>query len=145
MNKAAVRGTPLLLVTAAVALLQTGCGGGDKATLTTFAVGYYGHDRGLGITRDGRAQESVNSGCCYRVIDLRFRLSQPRGTPRNATVTATVTWVRLRERGMWPKTIPVPHVGDRRTLRFRNGVLTESLTGTTYCAPSRGGDGKCGA
>ena len=136
---------PRLLLVTAVALLQLGCGSGDKATLATFAVSYYGHDRGLAITRDGRAQESVNSGCCYRVIDLRFRLSQPRGTSRSATVTATVTWVHLRERGMWPKSIAVPHVGDRRTLRFRNGVLTESLTGTTYCAPSRGGDGKCGA
>jgi hypothetical protein len=72
-----------LLVTAAAVLMQVGCSGGDKATLATFAVRYYGHDRGLAITRDGRAQESVNSGCCYRVIDLRFQLSQPRGTPRN--------------------------------------------------------------
>jgi len=137
--------TAILLGTAAVSLLQTGCGAGDKATLATFAVGYYGHDRGLSITRDGSAQESINSGCCYRVIDLRFRLSQPRGTSRNATVTATATWVRLRRRNGWPKGIPVPRVGEKRTLRFRNGVLTESLTGTTYCAPSRGGDGKCGA
>jgi hypothetical protein len=133
-----------LLVTAAAVLLQLGCRGGDKATLATFSVRYYGHDRGLAITRDGRARESVNSGCCYRVIDLRFQLSQPRGTPRNASVTATVTSVRFVKRSMWPNEIPVPHMGERRTLRFRNGVLTESLTGTTYCAPSRGGDGKCG-
>lgn len=137
--------TGILLVAAAVLLLLARCGGSDKATLATFAVSYYGHDRGLGITRDGRAQESVNSGCCFRVIDLRFRLSQPHGTPRNAAAVATVTGVRLRKRSMWPKSIPIPRVGERRTLRFRNGVLTESLTGTTYCAPSRGGDGKCGA
>jgi len=137
--------TPVLPVTAAAALLPSGCSGGDKATLATFAVGYYGHDRGLGIIRDGRAKESVNSGCCYRVIDLRFQLSEPRGTSRNASVTATVTSVRFVKRSMWPKEIPVPRVGERRMLRFRNGVLTESLTGTTYCAPSRGGDGKCGA
>jgi hypothetical protein len=138
--------TPILLAIAVVALLQTGCGGGDEATLATFAAPYYGHDRGLGITKDGRAHEVVNSGCCFLVIELRFRLSQPRGTSRNATARATVTWVRLGKRqSMWPKALPVPRIGNTRTLRLRNGVLTESLTGTTYCDPSRGGDGKCGA
>jgi hypothetical protein len=134
--------TPTLVVTAVAVLLQMGCGGGNRTTYAMFAGYYYGHDRGLKITRDGRGRESINSGCCHQVIELRFRLSQPRGTQRRATVIATVTRVRLRERSMWPKGIPVPQVGDKRTLRLRNGVITESLTGTNYCDPSRGGDGK---
>lgn len=137
----------MLPIAAVVLLLQTGCVEGHGATLETFAERYYGHDRGLGITRDGRAHEVVNSGCCHLVIELRFRLSQPRGTSRDATARAIVTWVRLGEKqqSMWPKGLPVPRVGDTQTLRLRDGVLSESLTGTTYCDPSHGGDGKCGA
>ncbi|MGZ4256447.1 MAG: hypothetical protein ACXVRE_01630 [Gaiellaceae bacterium] len=136
-----------LTVLAAAVVLLPACRGDNDATLATFAGHYYGHDRALQITRGGSAYEDVNSGCCYLVIELRFRLSHPRGTSRNAAATATVTWVHIgkRLRSMWPTGLPVPRVGDTRTLRFRNGVLTESLTGNNYCDPSRGGDGRCGA
>lgn len=137
--------TLILAVTAVLVPLQMGCGGGNRATLATFAGSYYGHNRGLTITRDGRARESITSGCCHLVIDLRFRLSQPRGTSRSAAATATVTWVRIGKRSMWPKGLPIPRVSETRMFRLRNGVITESLTGTNYCDPSRGGDGKCGA
>jgi hypothetical protein len=63
--------TPL----AAVAVLLSGCRGGNDATLATFAANYYGHDRARQITPGGRAYEDVNSGCCYLVIELRFQLS----------------------------------------------------------------------
>ena len=132
----------------AAGLLLLGCGGGgDKATLLTFAGSYYGHTRGLHIARDGRAREVINDGCCYLVIGLRFRVSRPRGTPRDAAATVTVTRVRLgeRARSMWPKALPIPRVGDSGTLRFRRGIIIDSLTGTKYCDPTRGGDGKCGA
>jgi hypothetical protein len=134
---------PLASVPLAAVLVATACGGGDRGSIATFAGYWYGHDRGLRITRDGRARERVNSGCCLRVIDLELRLSQPRGTRVRGTFAVTVTAVRLHDTAGWPKTLPLPRVGQRRTLSARHGILRETLTGTTYCAPE--GDGNCGA
>ena len=113
-----------------------------KATLVTFAGYWYGHTRGLVITVGGLAQESISDGCCRPVIDLQFGLSHPRGTPRDATALATVTAVRVLDKGALLKAYPAPRVGEVRLLRLKNGVITEPLTGTNYCAPHRN---VCGA
>src|SRR5438046_9305722 len=76
------------------ALLLTGCGGSD-ATLSTFAGTWQGHKRGLVITRAGAARESIYSGCCTFGLAVRFQLSDPKGTARAASATATVTAVRI--------------------------------------------------
>jgi len=110
----------------------------DAATLATFAGYWWGHDRGLRITRDGRASEALNSGCCDRVIDLQFRLSRP----RVARATATVTAVRVRDHSVYSPAHPAPHIDETWTLPLRHGVIEETLTGTNYCAPEVG---KCGA
>jgi len=114
----------------------------DAATLVTFAGYWWGHDRGLRITRDGRASEALNSGCCDRVIDLKFRLSRPRGSTRVAKATATVTAVRVRDHSVYSPAHPAPHIDETWTLPLRHGVIEETLTGTNYCAPEVG---KCGA
>ena len=106
-------------------------------TLATFASPWYGHDRSLSVTRTGRAEELLLDSCCHRVVELRFRISQPRGTPANATATATVTFVHVFDRTFRP-----PRVGATGTLRVRRGMLLEPFTGTNFCRPSRGG---CGA
>lgn len=106
-----------------------------RATLATFAGHWWGHTRGLDITRAGYGSERVSDGCCYRVIDLSFRLSRPRGTPRDAVITLRVTGVRLYNKALYWKNRPLPRIGQRATLRLRNGVLTESVTGTIFCAP----------
>jgi hypothetical protein len=134
-----------LPVAAVVALLSAGCGGGDGATLRTFAGTWQGHTRGLTITRDGHAKESIYSGCCDPVIDIEFRLSRPRGTSQAATAIATVTAVRIHDTSYSRKAHPAPHVGESRTLRLRDGVITERLTGTTYCDGKAGHVWKCGA
>lgn len=104
------------------------------AALRTFAGRWQGHGRGLTITKAGRAAESVYSGCCYLVIALKFELSRPRGTRRAAAATATVTAVRIGDRSWFTKAHPPPHVGESRTIRLRDGVISETLTGINYCA-----------
>jgi hypothetical protein len=132
---------PRSLLAAAVLALFITVGGGQlasahperaelapRATLATFAGMWVGHTRQLFITRAGRAREHIDDGCCIPVMDVYFRLSRPRGTSRAATATATATAVRVLEKG-----VRAPHVGEIGTLRLRTGVITESLTGTTYC------------
>src|SRR3954468_13858898 len=116
-----------------------------KATLRTFAGTWYGHTRSLKITRKGRAKESIGDGCCNPVIDLRLRLSKPRGTRRRASVRARVTWVKVRDKSYFSKKHPAPHVGQRRRMRLRNGVIKETLTGATYCNWKASRKGICGA
>ena len=128
----------------AIVLIVGGCGGhrsmARRATLATFAGYWWGHDKGLSITRDGRAKEEINSGCCFPELDLEFRLSHPRGSPRLGAATATVTAVHIHGHRLYA--VRPARVGQRFTLRLRNGVITEPLTGAIYCAPTVG---KCGA
>lgn len=93
----------------------------------------------------GRATESIYSGCCDPVINVTFRLSRPRGTIRIAAATATTTGVWVRDQNAFTKAWSPPHIGETRTIRLRNGVLTESLTSTNYCDSKAENDGKCGA
>ena len=60
---------------------------GGHVTLETFAGNWGGHDRGLSITRSGRGNEEISSGCCDYVVKLRFHLSNPRGTLDRALAT----------------------------------------------------------
>ncbi|HEV8602837.1 MAG TPA: hypothetical protein VGQ68_05505 [Gaiellaceae bacterium] len=123
-----------------------GCGG-DKATMATFAGGWHGHGRTLKITRSGNAEEWISYGLGNFVIALRFHLSQPKGTPHDATATATVTAVRIGDRSAFTAARPPPRVGESRRIRLRDGVITETLTGANYCGPTAGDwlDAGCGA
>jgi hypothetical protein len=123
-----------------------GCGG-DKATLSTFAGGWHGHARTLEISRTGNAEEWISYGLGNFVIAVRFHLSRPRGAPHDATATATLTAVRLGDRSAFTAARPPPRVGESRTIRLRDGVITETLTGANYCGPTAGDwiDAGCGA
>jgi hypothetical protein len=107
------------------------------ATLGTFARYWTGHTRDLRIGSGGRAIERINGGCCVVDVHYTFRLLRPpRGTVRDASVAFRVTAVRVwRIRGR-------PRVGRRGELRLRRGVITDSLTHATFCAPYVD---KCGA
>ena len=68
-----------------------------------------------------------------RVLALTLQLSKPTGTTANATVSARVTAAKLYNvRTYWQKG-PRPHVGQVATLRLRNGVLAETISGAVYC------------
>jgi hypothetical protein len=112
-----------------------GCGG-DKATLATFTGTWQGHGRTLKITRTGNAEERISLGLGHFVIALRFHLSRPRGTPHDAMATATVTAVRIGDRSAFTAARPPPRVGESRTIRLRDGVIRETLTGANYCSPT---------
>jgi hypothetical protein len=115
----------------------------DAAKLAMFTGYWWGHGRGLTVTRGGRASERLNANCCKVVLDLKLQLSRPRGTARVATVIATVMAVHVRDRSFFQGrgAIPPPHVGESRTLLFRDGRITETVTGTNYCAPAVDGCG----
>lgn len=108
-----------------------------RATLATFARYWWGHTRGLNITKTGHATERISSGCCTIVIDYTFRLMRPRGTVAHGSVTFRVTSVKR-----WGVPETRPRVKQLGELRLRHGVITDSLTRSTFCAPRVG---KCGA
>jgi hypothetical protein len=97
---------------------------------------WWGHTRGLTITDDGRAIESIFSGCCLRVINLHLQVSPPRGTRHNAIAVTKATAVWVPHPIGFSKTHPPPVAGQTGSLRLRDGVITDSLTGATYCAPT---------
>ena len=136
---------PAVLV-GAIAMLALGGCGGDKAKLATFAGGWQAHARSLIITRTGDAQEWLSLGLNDFVVEMRFHLSRPKGTPHDATATATVTAVRIGDRRVFTAVHPAPHVGESFRIRLRNGVITEPLTGAIYCGPGVDWpDAGCGA
>jgi hypothetical protein len=134
-----------LLTAAIVTFALAGCGR-DKATLDTFAGSWQAHARSLKITRTGNGREWFTLGLGRFVFALRFHVSQPRGTPDDATAIATVTAVRIGDRSVFSAARPAPRVGESRTIRIRDGVIT-GLTGNHYCGPTAGNwiDAGCGA
>lgn len=137
--------SPIAALASITPLALAGCGG-DKATMATFAGTWQAHGRTVKITRTGKGKEWVSLGLGHFVIALRFHVSQPSGTPHDATATATVTAVRLGERSALTAAHPPPRVGESRRIRLRDGVIT-GLTGENYCGPAAGDwlDAGCGA
>jgi len=122
-------------VLAATGILALGGYGGAKATLGTFAGGWQAHARSLSITGTGDAHEWFSLGVGDLVVEMRFHLSQPRGTPHAATAAAMVTAVRIGDRSVFTAAHPPPRVGQSFRIRLRQGVITEPLTGANYCGP----------
>lgn len=117
----------------------------NKATLAMFAGVWGGHQRRLTITRSGWAKESIGSGCCDPVVDLRLKLSRPRGDNHVASVTVRVTSVQIHDHSVYDSSYPAPYVGKTGRLRLRYGVITETVTRTNYCNKAAQAKVKCGA
>ncbi|HTN23312.1 MAG TPA: hypothetical protein VL120_04960 [Solirubrobacteraceae bacterium] len=117
----------------------------NTATVATFAGSWFGHTRSLKITRGGIASESIGLGCCDPVVDLRLKLSHPRGTNHVASVAVRVTKVVIRDPSNYSASNPAPRVGQTGRFKLRFGVITETLTGTNYCNQAAGLKGTCGA
>lgn len=111
------------------------------ASLATFAGAWGGHSRGLSIASSGRGREGANSGCCTRLYQTTFQILSVSGTLTRAIAAYRVTWFRRydsRERRL--------HVGDIGKLLLRNGIVTNALTGESFCSdPAWGATGACGA
>jgi hypothetical protein len=116
--------------------------GRAPASNSAFFGYWWGHTRGLEIRRDGRGLEGVSDGCCHQVITLRFRLLRVLGTRARAVAAIKVASADVAEKAMaWLPHGP-PHGGQVGTLVLQGGVLTDELTGVTFCAPTVN---KCGA
>jgi hypothetical protein len=119
---------------AALALLGAvlgGCGGGP--TLSAFSGSWQGHGRGLSISRDGVGRAEVYSGCCDFVLAVRFRLTRPHAAAGGATATETAIAVRIGDRSAFGGPWHPPRVGESATLRLKDGVITDPLSGANYC------------
>jgi hypothetical protein len=127
-----------------IALISSAQAVPRRATLATFTGTWIGHTRGLTISANGTATESVGSGCCDPIIDLRMKISHPRGNVHVASVKAVVTSVQLHDRSAFGGA-SVPRVGQAGRIKLRYGVITDTLTGFTFCNASTGAKGRCGA
>ena len=107
-----------------------------------FSGRWTGHTRVLTVHRDGRATESIYSGCCDPVLNVTLLLSRPRGTPTDASARVRVTGVWIRDKAAFSAQHPAPRVGQIGALRLRRAVIYEPFTNTNYCSR---GVSKCGA
>ncbi|MCA1849656.1 MAG: hypothetical protein LC672_01045 [Acidobacteria bacterium] len=119
--------------------------GDDGVRPAIFGGLWQGHGRTLKITDTGHAREQINSSCCAVALRLEFRISGPRGGADAATALATVTRVQVVDGHWFTKSHPAPRVGDTGTIRLRDGVLYEGLTGAYYCLPAKWRPQRCGA
>ena len=126
-----VRLVYLLAVVLVAGAGLAGCGTRGEPNFAAFAGGWEGHDRGLHISRAGVGKESIYDGCCTFDLAVTFQLSDPHGTTDSGTALATVTSVRVGSDYVAPP--PQPHDGQVATIRLRDDVLTEPLTGINYC------------
>jgi hypothetical protein len=117
----------------------------NRATLAMLVGVWGGHQRRLTITRSGWAKESIGSGCCNPVVDLRLKLSRPRGDNHVASVIVRVTSVQIQDRSVYDSSYPAPYVGKTGRLRLRYGVITETVTRMNYCNKAAQAKGRCGA
>ena len=116
--------------------------GGAPAADTTFTGYWWGHDRGLKIQHDGRGFEGVDDSCCHRVITLNFRILAVHGTHAKAAARIGVTSARVDKEWITEAHRPPPRAGQIGTLVLEDGVVTDELTGATFCAATVD---KCGA
>lgn len=112
-------------------------------SLAPFVDDWYGHTRWFLVRRTGRVVEHIGDGCCNPVIDLQLQLSDARRTRTGWTATATVVSVTVHKG--WRDGGRPPRRGQRGTVVIDRGVLTESLTGATFCNAGSGQPSPCGA
>jgi hypothetical protein len=146
-NRRVVLLAALLVPLVSVVAVCGGDRGDDRTTLSPFVgicesngrLVVRGQEREswrtLDIGRTERAWEQINIGCCHTLVLLRFRISHRRGTAHAATARATVTRVEIVDRQWFTKkALSAPHVGETGTIRVRDLVVYEGLTGVYYCS-----------
>jgi hypothetical protein len=101
-----------------------------------FAGQWWGHTRSLHLDAAGRGREFDDDGCCRRVLDFDFRLLSVSRTGTTEQARIRVTTIRV------DRVRPRIRVGQIETLRLRRGVIVDSLSGASFCAPNVG---RCGA
>jgi hypothetical protein len=112
----------------------------SHASLTTFARYWWGHGRGLDIRRSGRGREYTRTYLARPPYNatLRFQVVSVSG---RAAADARIRIISVRDSHHTFSHARI-RVGQLGTLRLRHGVVTDSLTHGTYCAPEVD---RCGA
>jgi hypothetical protein len=103
------------------------------ASLRTFVGYWWGHTRGLDIHRSGLGSERVATHSprlpVYGIV--RFRVTGITGTQAAAAARIRVTSVQTAGDG----TFAGIRAGRRGELRLGHGVVTDTITHVSYCAP----------
>ena len=99
------------------------------ASLETFAALWVAHTRSLRIDRSGRGFESIDDGCCSRVVDLTFKIDSVVGTEEAADAYVTVTSIEYASTDLRSRL----RVGDEGKLYLRGHEVISTLTGANYC------------
>jgi hypothetical protein len=125
------------IVVAAVVGSLIACGGTSR-NLDSWTGYWWGHDRGLKISGHGDGREVLNDGCCFRAVAMTFRIVQTPSSPASGAAAFRVESVKKWRLPNHKQ----PHIGQQGRLRLRHGVITDSITGATFCAPNVD---RCGA
>jgi hypothetical protein len=128
------------VVVAVLALSSASPAAASEATMATFAGHWLAHGANVTVTRGGLVKETVFDGCCVRVIDVHYKLSNPRGSSSRATADAVVTMVKVGDFSG-----SVPRVGQHTTFTRRGYNLIDNLLHFTYCTYAAQMKSKCGA
>jgi hypothetical protein len=140
--------TTIVLALAGLVLSLTapaGAAGAAQPSFRPYVRDWVGHTRSLDVHRDHTAVEDISDGCCDHVIQVRFVLSDVRGTAERGSVGARVTAVRVDDPDVFDADHPAPQVGDTTRLLLRHGVLHEPLLHASYCDADAEPPGRCGA
>jgi hypothetical protein len=125
-------------------LADLGCNNLASATRKTFLGAWFGHEHVLTINRHGVGLEDIWDGCCIHDEKLRIKLGRARGIEQAATVPFRVVSVHVYTPSDFTTSWPPARVGDRGTLRLKDDIITESVTGVLYCGKEAVA-GACGA
>jgi hypothetical protein len=110
-------------------------GASSRASLSTFLRHWWGHGRLFVIHRSGRGVERLRTyapGPPYYAT-LTFDVISVTGTLATADARIQVTSIRNPHHLLSRQRI---HLGTLGTLRLRHGVITDSITHATFCAPT---------
>ena len=111
------------------------CGTRSRASLHSFTRHYWwGHGRLFVLHRSGRGAEKLRTYAERPpgYATLTFEVTSVTGTPVAADARIRVTSARNAYHVLSQEPIRVGTVGD---LRLRHGVITDSITHATFCAP----------
>ncbi|HJU37752.1 MAG TPA: hypothetical protein VJ716_10090 [Gaiellaceae bacterium] len=108
----------------------------SRAGLGTFLRHYWwGHGRLFVIHRSGRGVEKLRTYAARPPVyaSLRFEVVGVTGTPATADARIRVTSVRNPHHVLSRRQLRAGMLGD---LRLRHGVIIDSITHATFCAPN---------
>jgi hypothetical protein len=123
-------------------LALAACGGSDRGGLATFVGHWSGHTRGIDISRSGSGREYLGSGAAP-VAKLTFKVLAVTGSATAAVAQIRVASVHIFDPSALGRRTS-PRVGELGRLRLRHGVVTDSITRATFCAPKPAKMGICG-